>query len=717
MIATASQRSLWPFLLMPVAVAVFALADLAQFHQPFIVQNFLLLIAPVLWLGLVQRTAIADGWLQRWLLLAMLLLAYMALNHLVQPALPTVAWWRLVDRCAAFSALIVVALSGAAPGDLIRALGAGSAVCVSTVVVITGLFAWTGMGDPDFFYGLGQVSILGNCCGPAMIAWLVWFLVGKPRDRRAIDGVLIGLGCASLAVVAAAGSRRGMVVAWAAIILFLAVEWLWRRSRRAAIAVSATLVIAAIAVVAALLLHPDLATTDMRVLTYRGAFELAGSSPWLGRGHHAAMAMQWHDGENCRHVTALGPWLMQAHNEFLDALIDGGGVGFALAVTLAASLAWRTCRIRDRAHRLPCQVLGVAILVHALTDNCYATLVGQVWCASALGVILAMPASTPPWRIWKPLSSPRLLLWPMALIAATASAVVSGHAFVGRNASAAVHRRAFERAIEPQVFVSHARAVLSEAVIGQAPRPPEAFYALIRRRLGTDGAFVQFRLALSDQETDARSFVVALTTAIPRYPFFSMFYRDLDQVLERHPELTPLVAERLRARVALLRGSDPWPTGGPTPATDIETAADRFVLLARAIDQGRAWPELVGPLRDLVARYGDCNGVAEMALLATTRAEDGSMAWLLNHHRALRRGCDFSSNLLRFLHSIDSADQSRRLLPLLRRIYPTWVDDGERDHVRLDPFEDGHSQAIHIQVMRIAAVAGAAERRQPAAKP
>ena len=122
------------------------------------------------------------------------------------------------------------------------------------------------------------------------------------------------------------------------------------------------------------------------------------------------------DGESARHLIATSGWGTHIHNEFLDVLLDGGPVALALFLVLIGLLVYRVSRIGEPAVRLAYQALGVAVLVHLLTDNVYGTEVGQSWCGVVIGMMLAAPLAGPGPRTLGLFSSIRWLAWPFALM-------------------------------------------------------------------------------------------------------------------------------------------------------------------------------------------------------------------------------------------------------------------------------------------------------------
>lgn len=183
------------------------------------------------------------------------------------------------------------------------------------------------------------LGLLGRWSGPfvhpnlagAVGAFLLVFGLTRPGLRRLV------FASSGVVVLLLSGSRTGQLAGAAGVAVLVATWWVtrpsrWSRPSRIAIAVLPA-VLAAAAVVAR---NPNLTgRTDM----WPGAIALWQGDPVLGvgqTGFNEAIAQG-----------TLDPWVVHAHNLWLDAGVRFGAIGLALAVAvtvLAVSMGWSAAR-------------------------------------------------------------------------------------------------------------------------------------------------------------------------------------------------------------------------------------------------------------------------------------------------------------------------------------------------------------------------------------
>src|SRR5208283_2896655 len=117
----------------------------------------------------LPRVCLADGFAQRWLLLPLGLMLWMAVGQLCYADTLPAGWGRLADRAVAlFLCLYVIAHQIPARIQL-NHLGSASA-CTVVVVLVMNYFRGVLVPCPQLCFALGNINILVNTAGPVLFA-------------------------------------------------------------------------------------------------------------------------------------------------------------------------------------------------------------------------------------------------------------------------------------------------------------------------------------------------------------------------------------------------------------------------------------------------------------------------------------------------------------------------------------------------------------------
>jgi len=667
------------------------------------------LLMPLLWLAVVPAGAISDGLFARWLLLAIVLLAWMAgVQALRAEALPA-GWLRFAERGAALAACLMVALGRQPVREMITLIGCSASLVTIIAVVMDGLAGHLRPFDITSF-GFGQLNILTDTAGPALLAWAVLIIADARLGRRINlrDLAVALLGIAAMAIIVVATRRRGVAVAVAVAALWPACAWLWHRWPRTTIAGVLALVLALLLILARLFSDEMPGLRFERISLAKVAIEGAISGlPW-GFGHYAMLHTLDLGGEACRHFTASGSWMQHAHNEFLDVAIDGGPIALALVLGLTALLGYRLLTVRDAQVRLALQMMGIAIVVHLLTDNVFGLAPTELWLGAVIGMMFSAPvaggAIAPP-AFMPP---PRVLAWIFTLLACWGAWTTIPAAFLDGNAGSGDRLRCLATSREPLVV----NMLLCSMQDGQDPAfdAPRARQALAQavRTIGWNGqsAAIAARQALNDKQYQVAA--AALLRMLAYSPFYRQAYQDLGELLQRHRELVAGIPLPVQRRLSYLSGNPrlPPPDLGHQPQT-IEEAADAYAGITWAIATGRSWEQLSTPLHQLIRRYGDIPGVSQLVLQAVLAAPAGTFPWLAQEIPVLEVGLRFGFDALGFFSTVTTPDQARALMPVVAAFYPEEVRDVHEGRMS----RPAESPELRNALVRIIAMAGGAPAR------
>jgi hypothetical protein len=629
------------------------------------------LLLPLAWLLIQPTVCVCDGLVERWFLLALLLLVWMAGVQGLRPDALPVGWIRFAERGAALAGCLAVAVGRVPVREMIALMGRSAAVVALLALLVDGP---AGRLAPlsIISFGFGQLNLLTDTAGPSLLAWAVLTIGDACQRRRTgmLDLALLALGAGALAAIAILTQRRGVTLALALAGLLPALRWLWGRHRRIAQAVVALGLLAGAVLLVRLFGSQLPSLRNERIADYRVAIEGVAAGLPFGFGHFGMLHTQGLPGEACRHFAACGTWFQHAHNEFLDVALDGGPLALLLAGALTALVAWRVTRIRDPQVRLALEMAGIAIGVHLMTDNVFGLAPGELWLGSALGMMLGAPvagAMPAPLRL---LPRVRLLAWLFTLPALAGALVTFYPAIVQNGASPEIRWRCLKQSCDPLIIDIE----LSSLVYGaEALDNDNACAALDQavRKVGWNGQYAAFAAHLADAGGRPGELAAALVRVLGFSPFYRDAYQDLAQLIQRHPECAPAVPAAVQRRLAYLAGEArlPAPDLG-APLAGVEDAADAYAGISWAIATGRPWPPISGALHRLCRTYGDIPGVTQLVLQAVIAAPPGSFPWLGEQLPTIEVGVRFGFAPLALLAQVATRAQAQALLPVLADLYP-----------------------------------------------
>jgi hypothetical protein len=661
------------------------------------------LLLPVLLLVVQPSARISDGLFARWLMLALLLLAWMAgVQALRADALPA-GWLRFAERGAALACCLTVALGRVPVREMIALMGA-SATLVTVIALVMDTFSGR-LGPLNIAsFGFGQLNILTDSAGPALIAWAALIAGDAALHRRVRlrDLALLLVGLAAMALIAVASHRRGVVVAAGAAGLWPAGQWLYRRHRRLALAAIAAGALALAALLVQLLSMelPGLRFERISLMRVAGAGVEAGLP--FGLGHFGMLRTLQLDGEDCRHFAACGGWVQHAHNEFLDVALDGGPVALALVLALVALTVWRLLLIRDAQVRLALQLMGIAITVHQLTDNVFGLAPTELWLGAAVGMIFSAPVAGAQPAPLTVLPAVRALAVPFTLLASWGALCTFPAVLLGRQAGVEQRLRCLEASRDPLIIDMVACDLIGGSAAELGPLRARVAIAHAVQQIGWNGQFAAIaaqQLPADDPHQAAGDLLRLLAFS----PFYRQAYQDLGTLLHRHPECAMGVPAPVLRRLRYLEG------GAQLAAPDlgaalagIDDAADAYAGISWAIATGRSWAQISPALERLCRRYGDIPGVTQLVLQAALAAPAGSFPWLAAAVPALEVGVRFGFDALSFFSAVTTADQARALLPVVEAFYPGVVRDVSAGRLS----EATASPELRNALVRLLALAG-----------
>lgn len=648
-------------------VVVYAGAALCNRYQPVDASIFFLLLLPLGWIFGVCNRSFTDLASTRWVIASLGLILWLATAQTFSPAAIPGGWWRFAERGCAFSACLFLIIRQADTGILIRYLGSAAAIAAFFVLIMNG---YHGLLKPQLVtcYGFGHINIFTNTVGPSLLAWCVYVVYSWRHGKRfpISECALLTIGVLSLIILAIVTQRRGVMIAWAAAGLWGAAWWAWQYSRRVTLSFILITVSLGVFFMALRLQGPVwCGGRDERIALYSSAIDGILSSTLWGYGGFGALRLHDCDSEAARHVIATGTWQYHCHNEFLDIALDGGIIALCGAIVLALLLSRHLLRLSDPAHRTSLQALGVAVLVHLCTDNCYGTTVGLVWLGIVTGIMWTAPNNDSRRISWRFMPRPWMLMTPCILASGWGAVTSFYPAILSSQASNAGHTHVLQHAYEPQAI----NRSFNQLVEAQPPLDNSTQQTLIQEsiaKLGRHGRLDFLYLTAFGETCSSTELISNLNVLLHHYPFHQEAYDALAQNLRLYPQESHLVEPRILHRLPWLSGI---PSARPTinivqRPRSIDEAADLYAAIIWATKNKVPWSDMQTPLVNLFRWYGDVAHVSKLAFSILCMAPPNSLPELYAMDEQFRMGLRFST-IIEVLQTMSDPNHARSIVALL----------------------------------------------------
>lgn len=596
------------------AVAAFAVAFASERIMPMAAGKLMVFLLPVVWLGALGPGRLLDRDAARWVLIACAGLMWMALDQALNPLAVDAGWWRWSGRGLALATALVVATGGCPARTQLRTLG------FCAVLTLIGIMAgcWWSGGQAGWRgalasspFGLGNINVVANTAGPALLAWLAlviaaWWQGQRPRWW---EWLILPTGMFLHAFAVHDTNRRGAVLAAIAAGAWLGLWWLWRWSRRW------TVVIALVA--AALVAKPawdeaqkvrGLLNDSSRMQMYEAAIATVAQHPFIGVGEEGALRLSVMANDASRHMTATGMKAAHIHCEFIDIALAGGVPGLVFFLTLLALAVWRSWRLEDPVVAAALQAGGMALVVHLATDNALGFEVTAIYTGMWAGIVLAASVRDPrPAFAWMP--SARWLLPPLVAVCLW-NATWGWTAAFARN-EADILRTCVRQSRDPEIVHLCATTALEQTRGPYVERKASIIEAAVGVMGWTD------KLAFhAMQERCAKGTPAEGIAATVRYLGFKPFnveaYKFLHSALGRHPALSKDLPQNLLRRLAWINDRSVAPVPELKPPVTFDEAVDTFAAIHWVLIHHPEWPSLPIASAALVAGWGDISAVATL---------------------------------------------------------------------------------------------------------
>lgn len=607
--------------------------------------------------------------------------------------LPDLAEGRLAQDILATTIFLTVAALPGSPQAMAKALVSVSALTL--IVILTA--SWIGPFATSAVFGHRNFAIA--VCLPPLVGWWCWLVIGQlPAWARGPSELgqtlkgrrrwLLAEPIAALLVLGVVvfgwllydpeGPRRGGLLGIAA--GGAAAGWTILHARRPTWAWSMARIGSAILLLVIVILvfsGPMADPRSERLLLYKGALATAWEGlPW-GWGAYGSAVGPFIDGGWARECTAIGLWSLHSHNEFLEAIIQYGIAGAALAAAFLGLLVAVALRIPDVRLRIAGMAALAAFAVQAATHNAFGQLLPQLWGAILLGLIArcgcgpARPTegNVQPWLTRAVLAGPACwCLW-----------VAWGELpMMAKHVDASIEQRlvAIRTSHNPFALIHELQTTIADA-LDRDPLAPvvDELLTLHRRKLGGAGSFspdqrrtyllrkerlaaqLAAEVANPLEERDASRLqslnaalhandLLGLESALAmvrQTPFWSQGYIWADEILRRRPDLAqallPSQQTMIWEWVAWFAGRADAPR--PQPEDWVEPIDRGAEALAQAnwLVQNGARPERMSRMLEaLSGRYANIPDVALFITRAAIAYEGKALPWLESHLLHLRVG-------------------------------------------------------------------------------
>ncbi len=598
------------------------------------------------------------------------LLVWVAMTQVSNPRESGLA--RVGDTAMAVTLMLFVLLLRPDPRLFLRAMGASIACLTIVCVVVSGYYGKL-TRDEGILYALGPVTILGCLALPILAAWAITLWQRRAAGERTPIGelMLCAMGLIALGVMTLMTERRGPVVALGAAAGLLACRYSWRRFPRLTLITVTLLAIAAAIWLVPRLLHDPGSGRNERYLLYRVAWAIGLEGFPFGQGPFGMLAATNSSAQESILWVARGKNAFHAHNELLNAWIEGGVIQVALAVALGVLMALRVVRCADPALKTAYLVLGTVWLVHAMTDNTYGIPLGMAVSGLFAGGVLSLPQS----RSRDPRALSTAVLW-LATGCGILSIAIGWPVFrmaaLRDSTPIEIRLRALESCRDPLFVMAEEKTILSSPD-ADPPSKSLAIGIAIKRMGWTQGLSYAAMMSM-EAERQRLPYLEAVVRLAQRNPFQLDMYPRLQQIVTTWPELKAAIPDHLLVRAAILQGSVGVMAGTKITGRNIAVAADCLAGIQRALNTRSVNIQHREQMLELVRHYGQCPPVAVLALQVCSLGSPDYSQQMLEQIDRITDGLGTSVAISRALDRVTTPTSAALVAPLVKRLCTPWID-------------------------------------------
>jgi hypothetical protein len=404
-----------------------------------------------------------------------------------------------------------------------------------------------------------------------------------------------------------------------------------------------------------------------------------GGLPW-GFGNYGALHLQHLPYESTKHMIATGAWGMHAHNEFLDAGLDGGILAILLLVFMSILTVIRVWTIADPTMRIACQASGIAIFTHLMTDNTYGVAYGQFWMGIMLGIFWSTKSRVNEGSSFlnslRRFPSTFVLALPLVLISAYGAVTSFYPSVLGRQPIAEERLAALKLASEPQMVNLLTLGLLLQNDITQEAKRDILDESV--RKTGWNNLLVHedanfYIKENSGSEAGIKSFVRFLQYE----PFNRFVYNELMKYLERFPHTREFLPAEYQTRLSYLSGNPSLikPDISIIPK-DLYAAQDLYAALIWHLLNETSWSQIALGVKKLTNYYGNIPAVAQFAFETTREAPTGTFSWSDVELSKFTYGLERNPiELINIIKKVRNKNQALAIKGFLFALYPNLRHD------------------------------------------
>lgn len=583
---------------------------------------------------------------------------------------------RVGDTAMLVSIALCVLLLRPSPRALLTLAGA-SVACMTLISVIVTLSHGKITLSANLAFGVGALPALGCMVTPVLTAWAIslWLRRRDEVRPRWSEYALCAAGIVALLVIIVVAERRGPAVAMAAIVCVMSCWYAWRRFPRMTIVIVVVVAALIAAYVIPRLINDSGNGRGERYFLYRVAWAVGVDGFPFGHGPLGMLAADASTSPDAMMWTAREQSTFHAHNELLNAWVEGGIVQVLLVIGLAILMALRIALCSDPVLKPAYVALGTAWLVHAMTDNTFGIPLGMAWNGVIFGAILTLPQTVSR----DVCVVPRAVLW--LTTACGMLAIITGWPALRMallSESTPIHARitALESCRDPLFVLGEAWFII---VAPNAENPiKELALQMAHNRIGwtTNFPWASARVAASHGAHER--LVQSLVRVVERNPFDVDACVEIVKAVRKWPELAVLVPNPIRVRCAILNGTMPTDEKSVIDGTSMQIAADLFVDVQHALLKNQIQDQHREQLLLLARHYGRIKHVAILATQVCSVSSPAYTARMMEHFDQINDGFGYAQAVPRALALAITQQQAENILPIVRATSPQWFEGLEK---------------------------------------
>jgi hypothetical protein len=615
---------------------------------------------------------------------------------------------RLGDYAVFVAAIFLLVGTRIKSSDILYHMGSSMACAAMISITVSTIHGKTTINSGVSF-GFGWFTVIGCLATPILLAWLYYLWANKEADKgKNVKIILCLTAILALICISIASQRRGPFVGIFAGVAFLCALIIHQKYKWTKWLYGAVLLGGIVVLIDLIINNPGYGRSE-RFLLYRFAFETGFNANGLGNGPYGLLCAEPYQGLSTFLWVARDKMALHAHNELLNAWVEGGIVHLLAFIGILSLAAKRIVFCSDPVLRNTFALAFGAWIAHAMTDNTYGTPLGMAWSGLLLGAILCLPVSNQNEKK-KELRILPIIAYALIMLNVFVNSYYFYLATITTDTDPYVRLERLQKSRDPIFVFSEASALLNNKEMEN-----DVHKIVLDSAVNKIGWAVDLRLrdvAISEKTGDLTKVIESLVRLIHKNPFFYEAGIAINDVVKKDIKLAEYVPLEIKNIIGILNGK--ITPKKPQDITNPLQAAQYLALVERSVANNIALTaEQVITTKEIVKMYGRIPQVARLSLQLATQKNEVFGEYLKTNSHYIAEGLGSDYAVIKGLSLVTDMNKALNIMPVLKALYPSWIESFNQNYMAaFDSLEKESEREKWKQILRIWSLARSREKAE-----